>query len=101
MVDELFDKLEIKKEDDYIEYEKFIKICIDKNTLFTKENLKDVFNFINYDKGEGITAKKIIRVFHITDEEISRAVFNTLIIHKDNNNDMIISYSEFVNIIRR
>ena len=100
MVDELFTKLEIDKEDDYIEYEKFIALCIDKNALFTKENLKDVFNYINYDNAEGITAGKIMRVFHIPEEKITRAVFNNLIIKKDNNNDMIISYSEFENIIR-
>ena len=100
MVDELFTKLEIKKEDDYIEYEKFISLCIDKNALFTKENLKDAFNYINYDKGEGITAGKIMRRFNITDEDITRAVFNNLIIKKDNNNDMIITYSEFEKIIR-
>ena len=100
MVDELFTKLEIKEEKDYIEYEKFIALCVDKNNLFTKENLKDVFNFINYDKGEGITAKKIMKVFNINPEEISEAVFNTLIIKKDNNNDMVITYSEFENIVR-
>ena len=99
-VDELFTKLEIKEEDDYIEYEKFISLCVDKNTLFTKENLKDAFNYINYDKGEGITAGKIMRRFNITDEDITRAVFNNLIIKKDNNNDMIITYSEFENIVR-
>ena len=100
MVDDLFQKLEIKKDKDYIEYQKFVTLCIDKDVLFSKENLKDVFNFINYDNGEGITAKKIMLAFNITEDVISEAVFNNLIIKKDNNNDMIITYSEFESIIR-
>ena len=100
MVDDLFQKLEIKKDKDYIEYEKFVTLCIDKDALFSKENLKDVFNFINYDNGEGITAKKIMLAFNINEDDISEAVFNNLIIKKDNNNDMIITYGEFESIIR-
>ena len=65
MVDDFFQKLEIKKDKDYIEYEKFVTLCIDKDALFSKENLKDVFNFINYDNGEGITAKKIMLAFKL------------------------------------
>ena len=100
MVDDLFQKLEIKQDKDYIEYQKFVTLCVDKDALFSKENLKDVFNFINYDNGEGITAKKIMLAFNINEDVISEAVFNNLIIKKDNNNDMIISYSEFESIIR-
>ena len=100
MVDDLFKKLEIPISNDYIEYEKFIVICIDKNTLFTKENLKNVFNYINYDKGKGITAKKIMKAFNIKEEDISEVLFNNLIIKKDKNSDMIITYSEFETIIR-
>ena len=100
MVDDLFKKLEIKEEKDYIEYEKFLGLCCDINAIFTKENLKDVYNFINYDKGEGINSKKIIKAFHINEEEIPEAVFNNLIIKYDKNNDMMINYGEFENIIR-
>ena len=100
LVDELFEKLELKEDNDYIEYEKFLRLCIDKNALFTKENLKNIFNYINYDKGEGITAQKIMKTFNIKKEEISEALFNDLIIKKDNNNDMILNFAEFERIIR-
>ena len=43
LVDNLFEKLELKEDNDYIEYEKFLRLCIDKNALFTKENLKKYF----------------------------------------------------------
>ena len=100
MVDELFEKLEIKEENNYIDYEKFLQLCVDKKALFTKENLKNIFNYINYDKGEGITAQKIMKTFNIHKEHISEALFNDLIIKRDNNNDMIITFGEFERIIR-
>ena len=100
MVDDLFKKLEIKEDKNYIEYEQFLILCIDKNTILTKENLKNVYNYINYDKGEGITAKKIMKTFNINDEGALQALFNDLIIPKDQNSDMIITYGEFERLIR-
>ena len=61
MADNLFTKLEIGEDKAFIEYEKFFGLCVDINILFTKDNLKNVYNYINYDKGKGIDAKKIIR----------------------------------------
>ena len=100
MVDDLFQKLEIKEDKNYIEYEKFLTLCVDKNALFSKENLKNVYNYINYDKGEGITAKKIMQTFKIKEEEITEVLFNDLIIPKDLNSDLVITYGEFERIIR-
>ena len=100
MVDDLFQKLEIKEDKNYIEYEKFLTLCVDKNALFSKENLKNVYNYINYDKGEGITAKKIMKTFNIKEEEIIEVLFNDLIIPKDLNSDLVITYGEFERIIR-
>ena len=100
MVDDLFQKLEIKEDKNYIEYEKFLTLCVDKNSLFSKENLKNVYNYINYDKGEGITAKKIMQTFKIKEEEITEVLFNDLIIPKDLNSDLVITYGEFERIIR-
>ena len=100
MVDDLFQKLEIKEDKNYIEYEKFVTLCVDKNALFSKENLKNVYNYINYDKGEGITAKKIMKIFNIKEEEITEVLFNDLIIPKDLNSDLVITYGEFERIIR-
>ena len=100
MVDDLFQKLEIKEDKNYIEYEKFLTLCVDKNALVSKENLKNVYNYINYDKGEGITAKKIMKTFNIKEEEIIEVLFNDLIIPKDLNSDLVITYGEFERIIR-
>jgi len=100
MVDDLFKKLEIKEDKNYIEYEKFLALCVDKNSLFTKENLKNVYNYINYDKGEGITAKKIMETFKIKQEDIAEVLFNDLIIPNDQNSDLVITFGEFERIIR-
>ena len=100
MVDNLFKKLEIKDENGYIGYEQFIGICIDKEILFTKENLKYAFNFINDNQGETITSKQIIKAFNIKNEKISEALFNDIIIKIGKKKDGTLAFSEFEAIMR-
>ena len=100
MVDNLFKKLEIKDENGYIGYEQFIGICIEKDMLFTKENLKYAFNFINDNQGETITSKQIIKAFNIKNEKISEALFNDIIIKIGKKKDGTLAFSEFEAIMR-
>ena len=62
MVEELFHILDLNS-NGYIEYEEFLRACIDRDNLFSKENLKYAFNFIDDDKSNGIDTKKIINAF--------------------------------------
>ena len=94
MVEEIFEILDFNK-CGYIEYEAFLSACIDKNKLFTKENLKYAFQFIDQEKSNGIDGKKIIKAFNAKMNKVLEAVFNNLIIKVDEDGDGIINFNEF------
>ena len=94
MVEELFLILDLNK-CGYIEYEEFLTATIDKPKLFTKENLKYAFQFIDKDKSNGIDGKKIIKAFNANNNKVLEAVFNNIIIKFDEDGDGIINFNEF------
>ena len=94
MVEELFKVLDFNK-CGYIEYEEFLTATIDKSKLFTKENLKYAFQFIDKEKSNGIDGKKIIIAFNAKINKVLEAVFNNLIIKVDEDGDGIINFNEF------
>ena len=94
MVEELFKVLDLNK-CGYIEYEEFLTATIDKSKLFTKENLKYAFQFIDKEKSNGIDGKKIIIAFNAKINKVLEAVFNNLIIKVDEDGDGIINFNEF------
>ena len=94
MIEEIFEILDFNK-CGYIEYEAFLSACIDKNKLFTKENLKYAFQFIDQEKSNGIDGKKIIKAFNAKMNKVLEAVFNNLIIKVDEDGDGIINFNEF------
>jgi calcium-dependent protein kinase len=94
MVEEIFEILDFNK-CGYIEYEAFLSACIDKIKLFTKENLKYAFQFIDQEKSNGIDGKKIIKAFNAKMNKVLEAVFNNLIIKVDEDGDGIINFNEF------
>ena len=94
MVEELFSILDLNK-CGYIAYEEFLIACIDKSKLFTKENLKYAFQFIDKEKSNGINGKKIINAFKANENKVLEALFNNLIIKVDEDGDGIITFNEF------
>ena len=93
-VEELFKVLDLNK-CGYIEYEEFLTATIDRSKLFTKENLKYAFQFIDKEKSNGIDGKKIIIAFNCHENKVLEAVFNNLIIKVDEDGDGIINFNEF------
>ena len=98
MVEELFQILDLNN-NGYIEYEEFLRACIDRDKLFSKENLKYAFNFIDEDKSNGIDTKKIINAFKAHTNKVLEAVFNNLIIKVDEDGDGIINFKEFEKLL--
>ena len=98
MVEELFHILDLNS-NGYIEYEEFLRACIDRDNLFSKENLKYAFNFIDDDKSNGIDTKKIINAFKAHTNKVLEAVFNNLIIKVDEDGDGIINFKEFEKLL--
>ena len=94
MVEELFLILDFNK-CGYIEYEEFLTACINKTKLFSKENLKYAFQFIDKEKSNGIDGKKIIKAFNAHTNKVLEAVFNNIIIKFDEDGDEIINFEEF------
>ena len=94
MVEELFSILDFNK-CGYILYEEFLIASVDKRKLFTKENLKYAFQFIDKEKSNGINGKKIINAFNANTNKVLEALFNNLIIKVDEDGDGIINFNEF------
>ena len=94
VVEEIFEILDFNK-CGYIEYEAFLSACIDKNKLFTKENLKYAFQFIDQENSNGIDGKKIIKAFNAKMNKVLEAVLNNIIIKVDEDGDGIINFNEF------
>ena len=97
-VEELFKILDTNN-NGYIEYEKFLEACIDINKLFSKENLKYAFQFIDEEKSNGIDGKKIINAFKANSNKVLEAVFNNLLIKVDEDGDGIINFTEFEKLL--
>ena len=98
MVEELLQIL-ILNINGYIEYEEFLRACIDRDKLFSNENLKYDFNFIDDDKSNGIDTIKILNVIKAHTNKVLEAVLNNLIIKVNENGDGIINFKEFEKLL--
>ena len=74
----------------YIEYEEFLRACIDKKTY-----LKYAFKFLDQDRTETLNTQKIIKAFVLKPNTILEAVFNKTLNSVDKDGDGIINYQEF------
>ncbi len=79
----------------YIEFEEFLRACIDKKTVMTKDNLKYAFKFLDKEGADTLDVKKIIKAFLTKPDKELEAVFNRTIQEVDGDNDGIINFDEF------
>ena len=78
----------------FIEYEEFLRACINKDKVLTTENLQTVFNMFDKDKSGKITPEELKHVLG-KDSKVSAEVWNEIVKDIDTNGDGEISFNEF------
>jgi calcium-dependent protein kinase len=97
-VDKIIDHLFILLDGDnegFLEYEEFLRACIDKKQIMTSTYLKYAFKFIDKEKTGTLDVQKIIKAFVTTPNKILEAVFNNTLNTVDKDGDGIINFTEF------
>jgi calcium-dependent protein kinase len=97
-VDKIIDKLFIMLDGDndgFVEYEEFLRACINKKQILTSTYLKYAFKFIDKDKTNTLNVQKIINAFVTTPNKLLEAVFNNTLISVDKDGDGVIGFEEF------
>ena len=79
----------------YIEYEEFLRACIDKKMILKKNYLKYAFKFLDQDGTGTLNTQKIIKAFVLKPNAILEAVFNKTLNKVDKDGDGIINFQEF------
>ena len=98
MTDVLFGRLD-GDNNGYIEYEEFLRACIDKKSLMTKEKLKYAFRFLDKDNSKTLNAQKILKSFLTKPNKELEAVFNITLKQVDKDSDGIINFNEFLELM--
>jgi calcium-dependent protein kinase len=98
MVDVLFQRLDGDK-NGYIEFEEFLRACVDKKTLMTKKKLKYAFKFLDKNNTNTLNAQKILNAFLAKSNKEFEAIFNITLKEVDKDNDGIINFNEFVELM--
>ena len=98
MVDIIFERLD-GDNNGFIEYEEFLRACIDKKNLMTKENLKYAFRFLDKDNSKTLNAQKILKAFLSKPNKEFEAVFNITLKEVDKDSDGIINFNEFMELM--
>ena len=87
----------------FIEYEEFVRAAVSKEK-FTNDNiLKYAFRFFDKDNNGEITINEIEEVFEncIDDKKKFHGTLKQIIEEVDSNNDGVISYEEFSNVMKK
>ena len=79
----------------YIEFEEFLRACVDKKTILTNTYLKYAFKFLDKEKTGTLNTQKIIKAFVLTPNKLLEAVFNNTLNSVDHDSDGIINFEEF------
>ena len=100
MVDVIFGRLD-GDNNGFIEYEEFLRACIDKKSLMTKENLKYAFKFLDKDNTKTLNANKILKAFLTKPNKEFEAIFNITLKEVDKDSDGIINFEEFLELMSK
>ena len=98
IVDELFLLLD-GDNNGYIEFEEFYRACVDKGQILTKENIWYAFKFLDDKNTNTIDVKTLMRAFDTKPNKMIEAVFNKTLNKGDFDNNGIITFQEFEEIM--
>ena len=82
--------------DGYIEYQEFLRVTLNRNTLISEENLKNAFNMFDNNKDGKLSAEELKLILGTSDNEYISEIIEQI----DKNNDGQISYSEFSDLMK-
>jgi calcium-dependent protein kinase len=81
----------------YIEFEEFMKVCTEKESLIVDANLKTTFNIFDLNKDGKICAKDLKRLFD--KDELDDTEWELLISEHDKDRDGLIDFNEFKTMV--
>ena len=84
----------------YIEYEEFLRACVDKKTILSDENLIYAFKFLDKEKSGFVSIKSIMRAFKKSNKTVEE-IFKNSIKEVDRDNDGKINFEEFKELMLR
>ena len=100
MADIIFQRLD-GDNNGYIEYEEFLRACVDKTKLMTKENLKYAFKFLDHDNTKTLNVKNIIDAFITKPNKEIETIFMITLKEVDKDGKGIIKFNEFCELMTK
>ena len=100
MADIIFQRLD-GDNNGYIEYEEFLRACVDKTKLMTRDNLKFAFKFLDKDNTKTLNVNKILRAFVTKPNKEIEAIFMMTLNEVDKDGDGIIRFNEFCELMTK
>ena len=79
----------------FIEFEEFLRACIDKKKILNNETLEYAFKFLDKDNSHILTVNKIIKAFVNKKNKTLEEIFKNTIKEVDKDNDGKINFNEF------
>jgi calcium-dependent protein kinase len=100
MADIIFQRLD-GDNNGYIEYEEFLRACLDKTKLMTRENLKYAFKFLDKDNTKTLNVNNILNAFITKPNKEIETIFMITLNEVDKDGDGIIRFNEFVELMTK
>ena len=98
IVDQLFLLLD-GDNNGYIEFEEFLRACVDKKHILTKENIWYAFKFLDNRNENAIDVETLMKAFDAKPNKMLEAVFNKTLNNGDKDHNGKITFDEFEEII--
>ena len=83
----------------FIEFEEFLRACIDKKEILTEDNLKYAFKFLDKEDRETLSVQQILSAFSIGDNKLFEIAISKDINDVDEDGDGNINFKEFKHML--
>ena len=103
-VDKVIDDIFLMLDGDnngYIEYEEFLRACIDKSSALNNDNLKYAFKFLDKDNSGTLSVDKIMGAFVKKGNATLLSIFKHTIKEVDKDRDGLINFEDFKELMLR